>query len=188
MEQTYLPGSRLRSVGSPGDAGAELPAAGSVDYRQHRLLGIDVTPSLGIGTVYVSVASSPTTSMPSTKLRMSAFRSGTVPSCMVACALCLPRMSWIPPLHLLLVSYNTNLFSRSLLVCVSVCQLTTIRVTLGFGSNRRQLTSSPTAHVYLNFWSRLVTDILVWGTAAKDNVAPVRVERAFPAIVFPVIQ
>ena len=31
--------------------------------------------------VYVSVASSPTTSMPSTKLRMSAFRSGFVPSC-----------------------------------------------------------------------------------------------------------
>ena len=39
-----------------------------------------VTPSLGMGTVYVSVASSPTTSMPSTKLRMSAFRSGIVPS------------------------------------------------------------------------------------------------------------
>ena len=40
----------------------------------------DVTPSLGMGTVYVSVASSPTTSMPSTKLRMSALRSGIVPS------------------------------------------------------------------------------------------------------------
>ena len=39
-----------------------------------------LTPSLGMGTVYVSVASSPTTSMPSTKLRMSAFRSGIVPS------------------------------------------------------------------------------------------------------------
>ena len=39
-----------------------------------------VTPSLGMGTVYVSVASSPTTSMPSTKLRMSAFFSGIVPS------------------------------------------------------------------------------------------------------------
>ena len=39
------------------------------------------TPSFGMGTVYVSVASSPTTSMPSTKLRMSAFRSGNVPSC-----------------------------------------------------------------------------------------------------------
>ena len=40
----------------------------------------DVTPSLGMGTVYVSVASSPITSMPSTKLRMSALRSGIVPS------------------------------------------------------------------------------------------------------------
>ena len=40
----------------------------------------DITPSLGMGTVYVSVASSPITSMPSTKLRMSAFRSGIVPS------------------------------------------------------------------------------------------------------------
>ena len=39
-----------------------------------------VTPSLGMGTVYVSVASSPTTSMPSTKLRISALRSGNVPS------------------------------------------------------------------------------------------------------------
>ena len=34
-----------------------------------------VTPSFGMGTVYVSVASSPTT-----KLRMSALRSGNVPS------------------------------------------------------------------------------------------------------------
>ena len=40
----------------------------------------DIAPSLGMGTVYVSVASSPITSMPSTKLRMSAFRSGIVPS------------------------------------------------------------------------------------------------------------
>ena len=40
-----------------------------------------VTPSLGMGMVYVSVASSPTTSMPSTKLRMSALRSRNVPSC-----------------------------------------------------------------------------------------------------------
>ena len=39
-----------------------------------------VTPSFGMGTVYVSVASSPTTSMPSTKLLMSALRSGNVPS------------------------------------------------------------------------------------------------------------
>ena len=41
----------------------------------------EVTPSFGIGTVYVRVASSPTTSMPSTKLRMRALHSGIVPSC-----------------------------------------------------------------------------------------------------------
>ena len=40
----------------------------------------DIAPSLGMGTVYVSVASSPSTSMPSMKLRMSAFFSGIVPS------------------------------------------------------------------------------------------------------------
>ena len=40
----------------------------------------DIAPSLGMGTVYVSVASSPMTSMPSTKFRMSALRSGIVPS------------------------------------------------------------------------------------------------------------
>ena len=40
----------------------------------------DIAPSLAMGIVYVSVASSPITSMPSTKLRMSAFRSGIVPS------------------------------------------------------------------------------------------------------------
>ena len=40
----------------------------------------EVTPSLGMGTVYVSMASSPTTSMPSTKLRMRLLRSRNVPS------------------------------------------------------------------------------------------------------------
>ena len=40
----------------------------------------DVTPSDGMGMVYVSTASSSTISMPCTKLRMRAFRSGNVPS------------------------------------------------------------------------------------------------------------
>ena len=40
----------------------------------------DVTPSWGIGIVYVRTASSSTISMPCTKLRMRAFRSGKVPS------------------------------------------------------------------------------------------------------------
>ena len=38
-----------------------------------------VTPSDGMGIVYVSTASSPEISMPFTKLRMRAFRSGNVP-------------------------------------------------------------------------------------------------------------
>ena len=41
----------------------------------------EVTPSFGMGTVYVSTASSPVTSIPFTKLRMRALRSGKVPSC-----------------------------------------------------------------------------------------------------------
>ncbi len=40
-----------------------------------------VAPSLGIGMVYVSVASHPATSIPLMKLRMSDLRSGKVPSC-----------------------------------------------------------------------------------------------------------
>ncbi len=40
-----------------------------------------VTPSDGMGMVYVSTTSSPEISMPFTKLRMRAFRSGNVPSC-----------------------------------------------------------------------------------------------------------
>ncbi len=40
-----------------------------------------VTPSDGMGMVYVSTASSPVTSIPFTKLRMRALRSGKVPSC-----------------------------------------------------------------------------------------------------------
>ncbi len=74
----------------PGRNAEEMPLNGSVlstvkigglDLTKSRTeADSDVTPSLGMGTVYVSVASSPTTSMPSTKLRMSALRSGIVPS------------------------------------------------------------------------------------------------------------
>ena len=42
MEQTYLPGSRPRSVGGQGDAGAESTTAGLVGHRQHGVLGIGV--------------------------------------------------------------------------------------------------------------------------------------------------
>ncbi len=54
---------------------------GGLDWTKSRTeAALLVTPLLGMGMVYVSVASSPTTSMPSTKLRMRALRSGKVPS------------------------------------------------------------------------------------------------------------
>jgi len=56
-------------------------AGGRLDWTKSRTVADSwVTPSLGMGMVYVSVASSSTTSMPSTKLRMRALRSGIVPS------------------------------------------------------------------------------------------------------------
>ena len=74
----------------PGGNAEEMPLDGSVlstvkigglDLTKSRTeADSDIAPSLGMGTVYVSVASSPITSMPSTKLRMSALRSGIVPS------------------------------------------------------------------------------------------------------------
>ena len=74
----------------PGGNAEEMPLDGSVlstvkigglDLTKSRTeADSDIAPSLGMGTVYVSVASSPITSMPSTKLRMRAFRSGIVPS------------------------------------------------------------------------------------------------------------
>ena len=55
-----------------------------------------VRPSEGIGTVYVNVASLPVTSMPFTKLRMSAFRSGIVPSHRkVRKSATYPLISWV---------------------------------------------------------------------------------------------
>ena len=42
MEQTDLPGSRPRSVGGQGDAGAELPATRGMGHRQHGLLCLRV--------------------------------------------------------------------------------------------------------------------------------------------------
>ena len=54
---------------------------GGLDWTKSRTeADSDVTPSLGMGTVYVRTASSPSTSMSSTKLRMSTFFSGIVPS------------------------------------------------------------------------------------------------------------
>ena len=42
MEQTYLLGSRPRSLGSQKDGGAEPSTAGLVGHRQHGVLGVGV--------------------------------------------------------------------------------------------------------------------------------------------------
>ena len=79
-EDSLIPGGATEKVALNG---AVLPSvkSGGLDLTKLRTEADSlVTPSLGMGTVYVSVASSPTTSMPSTKLRMSALRSGIVPS------------------------------------------------------------------------------------------------------------
>ncbi len=55
--------------------------SGGPDWTKSRTgADSDVTPSWGMGMVYVRTASSSTISMPCTKLRISAFRSGKVPS------------------------------------------------------------------------------------------------------------
>ena len=74
----------------PGRNAEEMPLDGSVlstvkiggpDLTKSRTeADSEVTPSFGMGMVYVRTASSPLTSMPSTKLRMSALHSGIVPS------------------------------------------------------------------------------------------------------------
>ncbi|MYC36831.1 MAG: recombinase family protein [Chloroflexi bacterium] len=55
--------------------------SGGPDWTKSRTeADSDVTPSCGMGMVYVRTASSSTISMPCTKLRINAFRSGNVPS------------------------------------------------------------------------------------------------------------
>ena len=55
--------------------------SGGLDWTKSRTeADSDVTPSCGMGMVYVRTASSSTISMPCTKLRIRAFRSGNVPS------------------------------------------------------------------------------------------------------------
>ena len=55
--------------------------SGGPDWTKSRTeADSDVTPSCGMGIVYVRTASSSTISMPCTKLRIRAFRSGNVPS------------------------------------------------------------------------------------------------------------
>ena len=80
-DDSSIPGRAAENVALNGSVLSTLPDGGPDCTKSRTEADSRFTPSFGMGTVYVSVASSPTTSMPSTKLRMSAFRSGNVPSC-----------------------------------------------------------------------------------------------------------
>ena len=79
-EDSLIPGGATEKVALDG---AVLPIVkiGGPDWTKSRTdADSDVTPSDGMGMVYVRTASFSTILMPCTKLRMRAFRSGNVPS------------------------------------------------------------------------------------------------------------
>ena len=79
-DDSLIPGKATETVALPDSILSNVQVGGP-DWTKSRTEADSlVTPSLGMGTVYVSVASSPSTSIASTKLRMSALRSGIVPS------------------------------------------------------------------------------------------------------------
>ena len=80
-DDSLIPGRAAEKVALNGSVLSTVKNGGLDLTKSRTEADSDITPSLGMGTVYVSVASSPTTSMPSTKLRMSALHSGIVPSC-----------------------------------------------------------------------------------------------------------
>ncbi len=79
-DDSLIPGRAAEKVALNGSVLSTVKNGGLDLTKSRTEADSDITPSLGMGTVYVSVASSPSTSMPSTKLRMSALRSGIVPS------------------------------------------------------------------------------------------------------------
>ena len=79
-DDSLVPGRNAEDMALNGSVLAFMPVGGPDWTKSRTEADSRLTPSLGMGTVYVSVASSPTTSIASTKLRMSAFRSGIVPS------------------------------------------------------------------------------------------------------------
>ena len=80
-DDSLIPGKATETVALP-DSVLSTVHDGGPDWTKSRTeADSDVTPSDGMGMVYVSTASSSTIAMTCTKLRMRAFRSGNVPSC-----------------------------------------------------------------------------------------------------------
>ena len=80
LEDSPIGGRDAEEVALHGPV-LSIVKSGGPDWTKSRTeADSDVTPSDGMGIVYVRTASSSTISMPCTKLRMRAFRSGKVPS------------------------------------------------------------------------------------------------------------
>ena len=79
-EDSRIPGGNTEKMALDGSVLSTVKNGGLGLTKSRTEADSDIAPSLGMGTVYVSVASSPSTSMPSTKFRMSTFFSGIVPS------------------------------------------------------------------------------------------------------------
>ena len=79
-DDSLISGKATETVSLP-DSVLSTVQFGGPDWTKSRTeADSDVTPSWGMGMVYVRTASSSTISMPCTKLRIRAFRSGNVPS------------------------------------------------------------------------------------------------------------
>ena len=78
-EDSRIPGKDAEDVALHGPVLSTVKLSGPDWTKSRTEAPSRVTPSEGMGMVYVRVASSPATSMPCTKLRIRAFRSGNVP-------------------------------------------------------------------------------------------------------------
>ena len=81
-EDSPIGGADAAEVALNGRVRSTVQSGGPDLTKSRTEADSEVTPSFGMGMVYVRTASSPLTSMPSTKLRMSALHSGIVPSSM----------------------------------------------------------------------------------------------------------
>ncbi len=79
-DDSLIPGRAAEKVALNGSVLSTVKNGGPGLTKSRTEADSEVTPSFGMGMVYVRTASSPLTSIASTKLRMSAFRSGIVPS------------------------------------------------------------------------------------------------------------
>ena len=79
-EDSPIGGADAAEVALNGRVRSTVQSGGPDLTKSRTEADSEVTPSFGMGMVYVRTASSPLTSMPSTKLRMSALHSGIVPS------------------------------------------------------------------------------------------------------------